>query len=466
MKRHQDDAVLSWLSQRQILNSLGDPLMVERVIAGLSSRLKISGSFTSNVAALLLANALNNGTVFLANMFIARTCGPETFGAFSVAVNVALMTLTVSEFGLNFSMIRLYAEHRSDREKGRCVLLANLYFKLAVIGVLAVASLLVSGAVARALLHDAARGALIGTALLSGGVLGVWSFFRVYFQVMGRFRVIAGLTLVYALCRMLILGSMLWSNPASAPEYLLLGVYILPLAAVLGFCLVNFGKRVPLLPPSGPELWRIGRDSLHYSKWVALTGISFTMIQQSLVFIVSSLGGIRQVALLNAGLVFTAVFSMVSDAVFQVLYPKVAGYPVGELRQYRMRLIKLFPLLLLAATAVMALLSLLMIFCLGEKYRASLSLFWITGFGAAVTAYIGLYSMALHTIKRPEIAAYVNLATLTLFTLSGAFLMKFVSLQAVAFCYLAALVSGELAKAFLIDRLILPAPATAQQACP
>jgi O-antigen/teichoic acid export membrane protein len=440
--------------------------MVTRVIAGLSSRLKISASFTSNVATLLFANALNNGTIFLANILIARNCGPEMFGAFSVAVSVTLMALTLSEFGMNYSMIRLYAEHSSDREKSHCVLLANLYFKVAVIGVLAVASLLASGLLSRALFHDSARSGLVGIALVSGGVLGVWSFFRVYFQLLGRFRAIAGLTVVYALFRMLILGTLLLWAPGTSPESLLLGVYVLPLAAVIWFGLASFRKKVSLIPSSGVELWQTGRESMHYSKWVALTGISFTLIQQSLVFIVSSLGGIRQVALLNAGLVFTAVFSLVSDAISQVLYPKVAGYPVGQLRDYRSRLLRLFPLLLLGATVVMALLSLLMVLCLGEKYLDSLSIFWITGFGVAITAYLGLYAMALHTIKRPELAAYVNGVTLVLFTLSGVLLMKFVSLQAVALGYVVALVAGELAKAFLIDRFIVTAPATAQGDCP
>jgi O-antigen/teichoic acid export membrane protein len=439
--------------------------MVQRLIAGFSRRLNISTGFTSNVATLLIANALNNATIFLANILIARNCGPEFFGAFSVAVNVTLTTLTLSEFGMNYSMIRLYAEHSVDREKRRSVLLANLYFKVVVIGMLTVASLLTSGLLSRALFHNAARGGLIGIALVSGGVLGVWSFFRVYFQVLGRFRVIAGLTLVYSLLRMLILGTLLFWVPSLSPEFLLLGVYVLPLIAVIWVGLVSFRKKVSLVPSSKAELCQSCREILQYSKWVALTGISFTMIQQSLVFIVSSLGGIRQVALLNAGLVFTAVFGLASEAISQVLYPKVAGYSVERLGDFRRRMLLLFPLLLVAATAVMALLSLLMVFFLGEKYRASLSIFWITGFGVAITSYLGFYSMALHTIKRPELAAYVNGVTLVLFTLCGLLLMKFVSLQAVALSYAVALVTGELAKAFLIDRLTVVAPAVPQQGC-
>ena len=412
------------------------------------------GGFSSNVSLLFLANLLNNGTVFLANMLIARNCAPETFGAFSVAVNVALMTLTVSEFGMNYSMIRLYQEHGSDAVKSRCVLLANLYFKVAVVGVLALSSLLASGPLARVLLNDAGAATLIGTALVSGGVLGVWSFFRCYFQVLGNFRAMALLTVSYALLRLLVLGPLLWRQDAASPEFLLLGVYILPLAAVLCISLISFGRRVSLAPPLAADFWDVGRDTLHYSKWVALTGISYSLIQQSLVFIVSSLGGVRQAALLGAGLVFTAVFSMVNDAVFQVLYPKVAAFSPEKLRDYRRRLLRLFPAFFLGATLVMALLSLLMVFCLGETYRASLAIFWTTGYAVGLTAYLGLYSMALHTLKRPQLAARVNLATLALFCVSAVLLMKFVSLQAVVLCYLVLLVSGELAKALLIDRCL------------
>jgi len=52
----------------------------------------------------MIANAVNNATIFATNIIIARMYGQDFFGVFSIAVNIALLTLSVSEFGMNYSM--------------------------------------------------------------------------------------------------------------------------------------------------------------------------------------------------------------------------------------------------------------------------------------------------------------------------------------------------------------------------
>jgi O-antigen/teichoic acid export membrane protein len=414
----------------------------------------ISKKFTQNVFYLLIANGVNNGTIFIVNLVIARKCGPEMFGLFSVSVNVALFALAVSEFGMNYTMIRFYADHKDSPVESKKILLVHLYFKSIVLCVLGVVSLIAGGLIARFVLHDDRHGMLVGIALICGGILGFWSYFRAFFQIHGRFQTIAGLTVVYAILRLVLLSIVFSYSSVPAPEYLLVGVYVLPLSVVLLSGFSSLRKTMPSAVVRSCDLWKTAIESISYSKWVALTGLSFMLIQQSMVFIVASLGGIKQAALLNAGLVFTAVFSMINDAVRQVLYPDVAGYHVDRLVAYRQRILRMVPLMLVGAAFIIGILSLVMDFALGQKYHDSLSIFWITGFGTAATSCIGFYTLTAHTIKRPQIDALVNCSSLFVFVTVGIFLMKYANMYAVVITYAMVILTGELIKMCIIKQKI------------
>lgn len=425
--------------------------MLMQLISNIPALLGLPKSFTANVSLLFIANALNNATMFFANLIIIRYCSQEVYGVFSVSVNIALLTLTVSEFGMNYSMVRLYKEHELNPIKARLVLLSNLYFKLLILIVLALLSIPVSRLLALTLVHNSGEALTVYIALISGGFLGLLTYFRAFFQILSRFRSIAGLTILYGALRLSILSGIVFWLPNPQPFILLLCVHILPLIFVLSVCLAILRRNCQLIPESQGELITTGMEIIQYSKWVAMAGISFVLIQQSLIFIVSSIGGVKQAAILNAGLVFTAVFSLINDAVCQVLYPKIAGYSVDRLPEYRQRIIRYFPLFGLGIVIIMASLSVLMIYCLGEKYRESLSIFWITGLGSAITVCIGFYSIAIHTIKRPQIGAYVNISTLCVFLVIGTFLMKYIGTNAIVLAYAAILIIAEIIKAALVS---------------
>ena len=424
------------------------------VVLSLLARLGIPKRFFNNVACVMTANAVNNATIFAANIIIARKYGQDFFGLFSLAVNIALLTLTISEFGMNYSMIRLYKKYQDDQAKSRAVLLANLYFKVLILLLLAVLGLSGGWLLSSVLMHDSSRWVLAAVALASGGVLGLWSFAKAYFQAVEQFHAIAIQTIVYGLLRLALLGMLLLWPGSISEEVLLLAVYIIPLSLILWWGIAQVKSRVGLFQIGKQELLATGLESLRYSWWVALTSISFVLIQQSMIMIVSIIGGIKQVALLNAGLVFTAVFSLINDAICQVLYSKLAGLSHARIGEYRHRLLRLAPFFLVGTLLIIGGLSSAMTLFLGEKYVKSLSIFWITGFGTALSAFISYYSMVMHTIQRPQIGAYVNILTLPCFCLSGVILMKYVSLQAVALAYVVTIAVGEMIKAALVNRSI------------
>ncbi len=418
-------------------------------------RFGIPQKFFSDVACILVSNVVNNSTIFAVNIFIARNYGYEFYGLFSIAVNIALMTLTVSEFGMNFSMIRLYKDCVGDNKKSRAVLLANLYFKILVLICLIFLGLFGGRVFASIIMHDIDRWRLATMAFVTGGVLGLSSYIRAYLQAVERFKAIAGQTIVYALLRVVLLGLLFFWHGAVSEELLLLAIYVIPLLVILCWGLIQLKSNVQSFKIDIKDLMFAGVKSVRYSWWIALTGISFVLIQQSLVYIVSIVGGVKEVALLSAGLVFTSVFSMINDAVCQVLFSKLASLPYGRIDSYRRRLVRLAPLLVLGTVTIIVILSTVMLFFLGENYSRSMPIFWITGFGTALTACIGYYSMVMHTIQRPMIGACVNLTTLVCFCICGVLLMKYVSLLAVVVAYVLFLAGGEFLKSILVNRAVL-----------
>ena len=420
----------------------------------LVERCGVPQSFLSNVASILTANVVNNATIFAANIIIARNYGQDFFGLFSIAVNVSLLALTVSEFGMNYSMIRLYKKYLDDPSKTRSILLTNMYFKCFILLVLIILGLMFGQVIASIIMHDPDRWGLAALALTSGGVLGLWSFVRAYLQSVERFKAIAVQTIIYAFLRMAILAVMFLGFSSTSEELMLLAIYVMPLFLILWWGISQLKGSVKSFKIEPKELLKVGAETIKYSRWTALTGISFVIIQQSLIYIVSIIGGVKEVALLSAGLVFTAVFSLINDAICQVLFSKLAGLSQDRIGEYRRRLLRLTPLFVLGSLLIIIALSAIMILFLGEEYTRSLPIFWITGFGTALTACIGYYSMVMHTIQRPQIGAYVNLTTLVCFCLCGIVLMKYVSLLAVVVAYALALAGGEMVKSILVNRAV------------
>lgn len=414
----------------------------------------IPQKFFNDVFCILTSNIINNITVFAANIVIARNFNHEFFGLYSVAVNIALLTLTLSEFGMNYSMIRLYKKHVKNHPRSRAILLANFYFKIFMLLILVIIGLLTGRLFASLIMHDDSRWCLVTVAFFCGGILGIWSFTRAYFQAMEEFRLIALHTLVYAVLRVSFLCMMISFSYFASEVWFLLAIYVFPLSIILLWGLMTFNNSFSIYPVRLEELLDAGAESIQYSWSVALTGISFVLIQQSMVYIVSIIGGVKQVALLSAGLVFTAVFGMINDAITQVLFSKISSLPTERIDEYKKRLSRLAPFYIMGCVIIIASLSLAMMLFLDDRYIKSLSIFWVTSVATAGTAFISYYSLVMHTIQRPQLGAYVNVVTLISVCICSVFLMKYVSLLAVTVAYMLALIIGEFFKAMLVNRAV------------
>lgn len=412
----------------------------------------VSEKLSSDFGLIILANAINNLTTFTANIAIARYLGQEVFGLFSVAVTVAMTTLTVSEFGMNITMVRLYGLHREDKERSKAVLVCNLCFKIMVLAFLAAVAVALGDIISMYLTKSSEYAWLVGLAILSGGILSFWTYIKALLQALDRFKQIARLTMVYAILRVVLLSAFGLSQTLHTPEALILSVYLLPIAAVCAraYPTLKAAIALPCTPFSTviDTLW----ESLSYSKWVAGSGITFLFLQQSMTFITAAFGDLRQVALLNAGLVFTAVFALLNDAVQQMILPKVSAMSIDGLLSYKRKIMKFLPPFVVLSLLAITLLSVLMSVLLGDRYSESLPIFLVTSLGAAATTAIGFHSILVHSIRLPSISLYINLFTLLAFVPLGSILMVKAGLFYMTIWHAISVVIGEAIKVIIINR--------------
>lgn len=420
----------------------------------ISKYLGISQSVSLELSLMLLANFINNGINFVANIIIARKFGYEVFGLFSIAVNIALTTLTFSEFGMNLTMVRLYKLHAEDSHKSQAVLLWNFYFKCVVFAIILLIAAIFSKSFSIMQIRSPGKSALIAFALITGGILGFWSYLKAFFQSLNLLKNIAYMTFLYAILRLVFLIYFVIFSLSVNAEVIFLGTYFIPVILSLAFATYKHLRRLDFKGVNKKELTHIGKEVINYSKWVAISSVFFALIQRSMVFIAALHSDIKKVSLLSAGLVFTMVFSLINDSARQVLFPKIAQLSLSGIISYKKKIFKIMPIYFLFSALLIATLSVFMVFSLGGKYHESLFIFWISGSGVALATGIGFYTMLVHTLQKPYIDAYINIGRLILMVFLGSILAKAYSIIGIVFAYAITIVFGEVLMGVLISRYI------------
>lgn len=413
----------------------------------------LTGRLSAQVGLIFLANLVNNGTAFLVNILVAKYFGTEIFGLFSLVTTVAMTTLGLSEFGMNLTMVRFFKRCNEDELGRRAVVLANLCFKMQILAVLVLGGFLFAGTLSQFLANGEAPEILMGVALASGGVLGLWSFTKALLQSLDRFSTIAALTFVYAALRMIFLvGFLAMDGEEAGVGWLFAGLYLMPIGVVLILSWAGLRSLLAWGGVSGRDVWVMLTQSIGYSKWVAAAGIAYILVQKSLVFVVAASTSLHEVALLNAGLVFTAIFSLINDSAQQVLFPKIAELKGEEIGRFKGKIRKILPGYYFLSLVLLVAFSVIMGQVLGETYRQSLPVFWISGIGSALTTGLGFYSLMLHSVNRPDALALINFVTLLGFSAVGFWVASRFGLLAVVAFHALILFSGELAKSAWFDR--------------
>lgn len=405
-----------------------------------------------------IATLINNLVNFGAQAMAARSLGVERFGVLSLAIALLFITATVGELGLDLTLIRLFNRKAGDEQAQKVLLGSVLLFRFALFFLL----FLLAVPLAYLLVHGFTRGKfplspvqgqwLFICALFTGGLLFFWTFLQSVWQC---FRSFAQLTLYLLLYAGLRLASLLVVYLRGSSDLLiwLLFIYTIPTLLLLVIAFVT--RRRGLIKPATANL-RVSvgalREVLSYSKWVALSAVAYTVMPYLIRFLLMARASVRAVGIFSAGMTFTLAFTSLNAAVRTVLFPQVTALErKKEMKGYLRKLTKIAPTYFIFALIGILLLGAVQWFLLGANYREAMPVFWVTSPVFALLLFIGMATMLLHTMMRPDLDAYVDTTRLLVVALLS-LLVAPLGVVAVATVYALCLLAGATIKLLLIRR--------------
>ena len=413
-------------------------------LASLQKDLSVLKKHAAPVVWVSAATVTNNVLAFVVNVMAARTLGAEGFGVFSLAFSLATLVGTMGDLGLNLSMVRLYGKYQQESERQTGVLRSALLLKLALFLIVLGLSFPLGNALAKKMESGPESEILFSIALLTGGLLFLWSFLQSQLQAYQLFKQLAIFTMGYSVLRFICL-LLAYSLFPTHPLSWLGATYTVPLVilVIVGFAYRGWGL-LSIAAANPKDNFQLFKELLSYSKWVGLSSMAYTAMPYMARFILATRSSVADVGIFSAGMTFTMAFSTLNTAVRTVLFPKVVAMESSQIENYFGYLRRIMPYYAFLTALGVLLLAALQWFFLGEEYREALPVFLITAIASATVIFLGLATMLIHNIMKPELDAYTNLVRLMGTILLGYALASKLQALGMALAYSAIIVLGEL----------------------
>lgn len=399
----------------------------------------------AELASVTGANAFNNLVGFLVQLSAAKTMGAANYGILSLALSVATMTGTIGDFGLNLATIRLYNKYQGQNETKDLLLGSIISLKILLLLFIVLLSFPIGNLLARCLLGNAGETKLFAIALLTGGTLFFWTYLQSYLQSQQLFFRLTVYIIAYAILRIIFLavGYVLYPQK---PIVWLMATYTLPVFILsINGVLLKIQKLIKKTFSHPNASLIILQEALSYSKWVAISGIAYTSLINLIRFVLAAFTSPAEVGIFSAGITFTMVFSTLNTSIRVVLFPKVTALESPkEIDRYLERIKNMAPYYFIFVVLGIIVLGLLQWYFLGAEYRAALPVFFITSLSLSLTIFLGLGTMLVHTMMKPQVDALVNIARLVLMLLLGVVLIPLFHAVGGAVAYALPVLLGEI----------------------
>jgi O-antigen/teichoic acid export membrane protein len=268
-----------------------------------------------------------------------------------------------------------------------------------------------------------------------------------YIAFSGMLRLVCFFTIYLLFTRLLNLSSTLTSI-YTWPLVIAIVVGIIPIMADL----VN--QKLPGFAVVRRNIFKI----MHYGKWVAISALCNSFIYRGVQFILATRTSTYELGIFSAGFVFTLAFSPINAAVRTVFFPYVTAYAKNEIINHLRRMKKVFPVFLILTALGIATLAIIQVVFLGDRYTQSLPVFLITSTALTISVFLGIASMLVHTIMKPEIDAYTNIGRVIASSLLTFSLAPALGALGGAIAYALPIVIGEIFMVLYVRKLIYEKP--------
>lgn len=380
---------------------------------------QLSSDFIRNSAKIFTSSSINNLVFFAISIFAAKTLSLEDFGEIGLSLSLIVLIPFVLDFGINASIVKhsqrpLSGISVSIQDLSKAVLMVKLFLCVCIF----ILSILINYNRSLFPYIDSFSQSFLFLSLLSGGLLSIWNFIRSYDQAKSNFRKIQNMTLYYAIIRAVsayILFSFLGINFSTVVS----AIYVIPLAFLI--LPTIFDRRLDfyifsLTSESSRSEWTNAIKYLwNYSKWIGISSLIFVVISRLPQFVLEWKGMRSEVGFFSAALTFISVFSLINDSVKVIVLPKVSAISDGAGRQnYKNKLTSSLPLYIFLMLLLTGILTSVAYSVLGKDHYPSIVVLLILSCSTAITVYIGMFNVLIHSLEKPHYDALINIARLCL----------------------------------------------------
>lgn len=398
---------------------------------------------------LSLSNLFNNGVTFLTGILVAYLVSTQSFGVYSVATNVVMMVLAVSELGLSISIVRFFNRYTDSLDKHR-VLQAGLTIRAVIFLAMLVASYPVGKLLSVLLSPEQPIVLELTVAIICAAALGLWSFIRTQYQASQNYSLYAGLTMRYGIVR-LFMVTIVSRLGFQDPVYFLVALYLLGPLVVTGWELyksyghlgLHFNKQVRT---------QVG-ELLSYGKWVLIGGILYPFSFSLPLFILMRMSGAEAAGVYGIGLMFVAIMSPLNDAVRTFVIPKISSLRRhDDAHEYIARTMRLaIPYALLLATIMVASSIVYGLFFSG-KYPGGLWVLELLVLASGLAIFGGILNSVAHYLGLPHLDAWINVGRIIFVVITSVLAIPHFGALGAATGVAVAAVLGEFIVFWLISR--------------
>ncbi|OUS12719.1 hypothetical protein A9Q89_04775 [Gammaproteobacteria bacterium 53_120_T64] len=407
--------------------------------------------FGSDIVRLTASNVFNNAVTFLTGFIIAATVTADVFGIYSVALYVVMVIFSVSDFGMNISIVRYYNKSLDTRVKNR-VLQAGLWVKIFVSTFLILISFPLGWLLSEILSPDYSIQKELSIAVLCASTLGFWMFIRSVYQARQDYRPYAGLTFRYGLIRLLLVGIVFSFDVPSAIFYLvalyLLGPLLAACTAIFVF-IRDVGVRFDV------DVRKKTRQLLSYGKWVMVGSVLYPLCFSLPLFILMRMAGADAAGQYSVGLMFVAIISPFNDAIRAFLLPKVSGFECHiEARNYVTKLRRFALPYSCALLTLVGGCAIMYKLFLGQEYPDGLLILVLLMIASGITVFGGIINNVMHYLGIPHIDACVNVGRIFFIAVTSVIAIPYFGALGAAMSAGAAMVIGEIITFSVISRYL------------
>lgn len=392
------------------------PVRLRSLILGSLDRGRalIAGRTARHALLVTGGNLAGQAIGFIANLWLMRRLGPESYGRFGVAVAMMMLASQLSDIGITTGFVRYMALYNRDEPaKASRLLRLTFLLKLGVGLVVLGGGWALSGLLAGRFLRAPELAPLLRMAFVGSLGATLFGFFQAVFQAGERFGPYVRTNVSNNLLKVALVIGAGW------------GGLLTPLTAIGIFALVPFFGAFGALASlrreerkdifTGPWDSDLARVLIKFSKWITFSTLCVLIFNNVDTFLLQRLSSAREVGLYTSAWQLASIFPVVTGALTTAITPKVSGYRTsGEMDQHMQKVKSVTWVAILGFLILFGLSNLIIKILLGRQYLEAQSIFNLLLLGFMISLIMAPVSVLFFTMDKPQVLSWLNFVQLIL----------------------------------------------------